>query len=446
MSRLLLLACLPLSACGLPAPTEAPALAAAAPSPPPEALAKEVVGEAAPPAFEAWVSSLRVRQSTTVRSLPSERSAPLGVLAQDMRVRWRGAEPGPGCERWIELEPRGFVCERVLEPSRLAPVAVELPRLDPGAILPGIYGVPTGRHRQFRSLSVLLKFRDEVKVRGRTYLRTRLGKLFDARKVRVKEPSTFSGIALKSAGAPLLPLAWGLSRSSPQGAIAVWSDPSDGELLGLLEPRAAVPILGQTEDGLWARVAEDAWISFDDLHVARLVEPPPGVGPAERWVDVDLTEQVLVAYEGRRPVFTTLVSTGTAHPTPEGSYRIWIKFSEADMRGNAGDHRYSVSSVPWTMYFHKDFALHAAYWHDGFGEPRSNGCVNLSPLDARKLYLWTSPEVPTGWSMSYPTPDAPGSLVRIRRTVSHFNDAAVKPANRVAARPRTTTTVVAKSH
>src|SRR3990167_7641755 len=66
----------------------------------------------APPPFDASVASLRVKQSTTVRSLPDEGSAPLGVLAQDMRVEWQGAAAGPGCERWIEIEPRGFVCER----------------------------------------------------------------------------------------------------------------------------------------------------------------------------------------------------------------------------------------------------------------------------------------------------------------------------------------------
>ena len=400
----------------------------------------DVVVEEVTPAFEDGVVSLRVRQSTTVRSAPNERSAPLGVLAQDMRVKWRGAATGPGCERWIEIEPRGFVCERVLEPTRLMPLAREIPRLEPGAILPGIYGVPIRRHR---SLSVLLKFRDEVEVRGRTYLRTRLGKLVDARKVNVKEPSTFSGIFLKYDGAPLLPLAWARSRTSSRQSVAVWSAPEEGELLGVLEPRTAVPILGQTEDGLWARVAHDAWISFDDLHVARVMAPPSDVEPGARWIDVDLTEQVLVAYEGQRPVFTTLVSSGSANPTPEGAYRIWIKFSEADMRGDAGDHRYAVSSVPWTMYFHNDFALHAAYWHDGFGDRRSAGCVNLSPQDARALYQWTSPQVPDGWSMSYATRDAPGSLVRIRKTVSAFGDTViprVKPA-----KPLRSSAVIAKS-
>ncbi|MBS1151631.1 MAG: ErfK/YbiS/YcfS/YnhG family protein, partial [Myxococcaceae bacterium] len=248
MRRLALLPVFALAACGAtPGPASAPVAAA---------VTQPIADQAAPPAFEASVASLRARKSTTVRSLPDERSAPLGVLAQDMRVGWRGAESGPGCARWIEIEPRGFVCELALEPSRLPPFAFELPRLGRGAILPGIYGAPAGRggkharllatiggYRQFRSLSAMLKFRDEVKVRGRSYLRTRLGQLIDARAVRLREPSAFSGIEIGGAGAPMLPLAWALSRSAAKSPIAVWSDPADGELLGVLPPRAAVPIL-----------------------------------------------------------------------------------------------------------------------------------------------------------------------------------------------------------
>ena len=43
------------------------------------------------------------------------------------------------------------------------------------------------------------------------------------------------------------------------------------------------------------------------------------------------------------------------------------------------------------------YALHAAYWHDQFGEPMSGGCVNLSVADARWLFEWTAPAVPAGW-------------------------------------------------
>jgi L,D-transpeptidase catalytic domain len=139
------------------------------------------------------------------------------------------------------------------------------------------------------------------------------------------------------------------------------------------------------------------------------------VGAGARWPDVDLDEQVLVAYEGETPVYATLVTTGgRGHETPEGVFRIWIKFAETDMTGRMGDDAYLVSLVPWTMFFQDDFALHTAYWHDRFGEPASHGCVNLAPQDARALYQWSEPQVPTGWAMAYDSASHPGSLVRVR--------------------------------
>ena len=58
---------------------------------------------------------------------------------------------------------------------------------------------------------------------------------------------------------------------------------------------------------------------------------------------------------------------------------------------------YQVADVPWTMYFHEDYALHGAYWHDAFGKVRSHGCVNLAPADAAWLFEWTDPQVPEEW-------------------------------------------------
>ncbi len=49
------------------------------------------------------------------------------------------------------------------------------------------------------------------------------------------------------------------------------------------------------------------------------------------------------------------------------------------------------------MYYHHGYALHGAYWHDGFGRVRSHGCTNIAPADARWLYRWTTPTVPRGW-------------------------------------------------
>jgi len=62
-----------------------------------------------------------------------------------------------------------------------------------------------------------------------------------------------------------------------------------------------------------------------------------------------------------------------------------------------GSANFELRDVPWIQYFAAGFALHGAYWHDVFGIPRSHGCVNLSPIDARLVFRWTDPPVPDNW-------------------------------------------------
>ena len=62
-----------------------------------------------------------------------------------------------------------------------------------------------------------------------------------------------------------------------------------------------------------------------------------------------------------------------------------------------GEGTFQLRDVPYIQYFESGYAIHAAYWHDVFGTPRSHGCVNLSPVDAHRMFLWTDPPVPEGW-------------------------------------------------
>jgi len=118
---------------------------------------------------------------------------------------------------------------------------------------------------------------------------------------------------------------------------------------------------------------------------------------------------MLVAFEGTRPVFGTLVSSGRRSatdkekdfPTPAGSFRIREKHVTTTMDANEVDNKFELRDVPWVQYFEKGYAMHAAYWHDEYGTPRSHGCVNLSPIDARRLFLWTDPQLPPGWHAVY---------------------------------------------
>jgi hypothetical protein len=114
---------------------------------------------------------------------------------------------------------------------------------------------------------------------------------------------------------------------------------------------------------------------------------PGDLASEGRWIDVDLGDQMLTAYEGSDPVMRFLVSTGTAsHPTVTGQFRIWVKLESTRMKGPG----YDLKDVPYTMYFYEGYGLHGAYWHNNFGTPMSHGCVNLSPSDSAWLFNFAS--------------------------------------------------------
>ena len=119
------------------------------------------------------------------------------------------------------------------------------------------------------------------------------------------------------------------------------------------------------------------------------VPPTPGisVGDGERWIDVDLTNQMVYAYEGETVVNSFVVSTGTwLTPTVTGKHKIYVKVRVQDMRGPG----YHLKDVPYVMFFSGDYGLHGTYWHNNFGTPMSRGCVNLTIDDAAWLFDWAS--------------------------------------------------------
>jgi len=187
-----------------------------------------------------------------------------------------------------------------------------------------------------------------------------------------------------------------------------------GKVVGTIAPRTVVHVVEENDAGTLVRIDDARWVSRTDVRATTVMAPPPDTGANERWFDIDLDQQVLVAYEGTRPVYATLVSTGKwKHETPTAITRVQSKHLAASMNSDKGD-LYSVADVPWTMYYDGHYALHTSYWHDGFGYPLSHGCINLAPRDARVLYAWSSPDVPPGWTSVYGDEDSPGSLVRVR--------------------------------
>ncbi len=130
----------------------------------------------------------------------------------------------------------------------------------------------------------------------------------------------------------------------------------------------------------------------------------------EKWIEVNLTQQRVIAWEGNVPVMTFLSSTGLpGTPTVVGNFNIYWKLISTLMVGPG----YYLPEVPYTMYFYAGYALHGAYWHDNFGQPMSHGCVNLSNENSKKLFEWANPVLPPGQTQVVATADNPGTLVVI---------------------------------
>jgi hypothetical protein len=168
----------------------------------------------------------------------------------------------------------------------------------------------------------------------------------------------------------------------------------------------------ETENGYWLRE--------DLITITNPGPPPSGLRRGEKWIDINLKNETLVAFEGDRPVYATLISSGRRdlkerekdHQTHNGTYRIREKHIAATMDADtASDGPYSIQDVPWIQYFNGSIALHGAFWHAEFGHVKSHGCVNLSPWDAKALFGWTDPQIPPGWHGAHATPEQPGTIV-----------------------------------
>jgi lipoprotein-anchoring transpeptidase ErfK/SrfK len=112
-----------------------------------------------------------------------------------------------------------------------------------------------------------------------------------------------------------------------------------------------------------------------------------------RWIEVNLSNQTLTAWQGDVAVLYTSISSGlAATPTVTGNFKVGVKYTSQRMTGPG----YDLPGVPWVMYFYGSYAIHGAYWHNNFGVPMSRGCVNASIPDAEFLYNW-APEGTEVW-------------------------------------------------
>ena len=209
------------------------------------------------------------------------------------------------------------------------------------------------------------------------------------------------------------PTRW-LSRAiMPQGRAAHsgrWAEPKDdGEIVYRLYYSAVFQVVGRVDES-----AGRAWYKIRDKGGRRFYAPaealrplspsdlsPLSPGVSNKRIIVGVNAQRLVAYEGNRIVYETRVSTGRSwfggdgtaqdFSTPVGDHRVYSKWIADHMKGADFD----LPGVGWVTYFTESGAgIHATYWHNDFGHPRSHGCVNVTPEAAKWIFRWTTPEVP----------------------------------------------------
>ena len=373
-----------------------------------------------------------VRREEPILVRPDAAAPRRGAAIRGARLPVYGASSGPGCAGdWYSVGPLAWICAEGVSATALPPSSAPAPRTDSGLPFP-YYFVGKDGSFGYRALESA-----EEGVPDAQFLPG-----FGVATPRVQpKPGTSDPFGLSTHGlwiplrdlngpvAPPGPLAAELDAGDVAWVIgeraAVFSSPGGARRAGeTLEPLTSVRVLERAERGRegWLRIGEGTWIRARGTTAPRPAPVPPELRPEERWIDVDLERQVVTAYRGEHALFAMPASTGRGAAgselaTPPGAHRIWIKLATSDMdnlENLEAAESYAIQAVPWVMYFERGYGLHATFWHRAFGRVQSHGCVNLTPKDAERLFDWTSPKLPAGWSAVFPTEYEPGTLVRVR--------------------------------
>jgi hypothetical protein len=259
---------------------------------------------------------------------------------------------------------------------------------------------------------------------GRVWYKTTGALVAPADRFVLNKPPLFKGLEL-SGNDPKESAGFVLSTKAQK--YQVDPDKHQVQALGPIDRFTSARLTGRAEKigtNTFRETADGWWMRAGDGTFTEPGPPPQGLVPGERWIDVNLSRQTLVAFDGDNPVYATLVSSGKKakdpsdklhdHQTLQGSFRIREKHISTTMDGDGpapGDMPYSIEDVPYVMYFEGSYALHAAFWHSNFGREQSHGCVNLSPLDAKQLFFWTEPKLPQGWHGVIAQKEKPGTRV-----------------------------------
>ncbi len=370
---------------------------------------------------ESYPVLMEARKATYVRSAAFRGSAVAARVYRGAVLRLAPTGSSRGCgSGWMARQGGGYVCRKHLKKTD-ATESVSVP-LDNPNLIDGFDAYEVVKHgpRLYRKrkaikrkspfkrlrLGSILIIKNKTIIEGDRFLVTRKGWFVEAEHLR-RLPERIDTLAVEVADPP--PLGVAIRETS------IRSEPSvRGVEVGTFPKWSTIEQKGEDEPeikGGWLSLGPDRYIRDKDVARVRPAPIPKGLAPDERWIAVDIDEQMLHAYEGERLIRVMPCSTGKRGNTTRGRYRIQWKRRAQTMQLRMGEVR--VEDVQWVMYYNRkgSIAIHTAYWHHKFGTPVSHGCVNLPILDARWLFEWSAPTaIPTD-SERFPTPSDPGSRV-----------------------------------
>lgn len=168
-------------------------------------------------------------------------------------------------------------------------------------------------------------------------------------------------------------------------------------------------VINEAAQAVWYRIWDDKlktnyFVPARHLRIIQadeLLPISPDFPNYNKTLEVRLLSQLVVAYEGARPVFATRAATGGRFSTGEfstrvGKYSTFYKRPSRHMAaGDLASNGYDLPGVPWVCYITDGgVSFHGTYWHNDYGHPRSHGCINLTPQSAKWIFRWTLPAVP----------------------------------------------------
>ncbi len=387
----------------------------------------------------AWATTVRVvRTDESILLEPKGTAARRGSAAREARLPFFGTRTGPGCrEPWYSVGPTAWMCGDHVELSRGEPVAPTSRTFEPSSDgLPyRYYFVGPDGSQGYRKLAEVdlgaadtqldpgfaVAVSEERVVDGARYGLSGNELWIPMRDLSPTRPFSFQGAEVPADAEGTIPFAWVTVTSARVYGGPTTAKPTSESFAQFVK----VPAFEEAGTlQKFTRIGPDKWVMSKDIRRPTVAAPPEEVDVAsgERWIDVELASQTLVAYEGTKPVFATLVSTGkgrqgSSNATPKGTTRIWVKLASSNidnLEDENANRFYRMENVPYVQYFAKGVGLHGAFWHRSFGQVRSHGCVNLAPLDAQRLFWFTTPRLPAGWTAILPSDRERGSVIRVR--------------------------------